>query len=78
MIKLSSRKQIIAHDKKCNKINKQVDKALMMADKWGFDKFNACKSNRCRNTASKKEQFYFDKSQTLQGKQSNCQRNRPE
>ena len=75
---MATRKQIMAHDRKCAKISKQVDKALKQADNWGFNKFNACKTTKCQNRASRMEQKFLDKSQKLQGKQSTCERNRPE
>lgn len=75
---MTSRKQIRDHDKKCEKLSAAVDKALVKSDYWAFDKFNDCKSTKCRNTADKNSQKWLDKSQKLQQKQSNCERTRPD
>jgi len=72
-----TRKQLRAHDRKCERISKQVTKALKQADQWGIDRHNACKSVKCQNKTLRMEQKFLDKSVKLQGKESTCQRNRP-
>lgn len=75
---LASRKQLAAHDRRCNRLGKRAEKALKQADKFGITVFNKCKTNKCRTKASRKRIDFGNKAQKLFAKQSECERFRPD
>jgi len=74
---LVSRKQLAAHDRRCDRLGKRAEQARKQSIKFGSKVFK-CKTNKCRTKASRKRIDFGNKAQKLRSQQSDCQRLRPD
>lgn len=74
---LASRKQLAAHDRRCDRLGKRVKVASKQSSKFGSQVFK-CRTNKCRTKASRKRIDFNNKAIKLRAQQSQCERDRPD